>query len=149
MRDLVGAVGMEITAAVSTNLKVLKAPNVVGWGTLYLYSCRSKPCKPQSTCKCAQWIATSQHALAESQASESLFVVKDQSSRPYQVELQVNECPLTMEMDTGARVFIAPESVLSSLQPSVSFQPSNIVLKTYTGQYMYPSERCCLCGLHL
>ena len=95
--------------------------------------CRSKPRKAQS--KCAQWLATSEPALTESQVSEPLFVVEDQSSHPYyQVELQVNGFPLTMEVDTGAGVSIAPESVLSSLQPSVSLQPSNVVLKTYTGQ---------------
>ena len=94
--------------------------------------CRSKPRKPQS--KSAQWVAASEPALTESQVSEPLFVVEDQSSHPYQVELQVNGCPLTMEVDTGAGVSIAPESVLSSLQPSVSLQPSNVVLKTYTGQ---------------
>ena len=70
----------------------------------------------------------------ESQASESLSVVEDKFSCPYQVELQVNGHPLTMEVDTGAGVSIAPESVLSSLQPSVSLQPGNVVLKTYMGQ---------------
>ena len=82
----------------------------------------------------AQWVATSEPALTESQVSEPILGVEDQSSHPYQVELQVNGCPLTMEVDTGAGVSIAPESVLSSLQPSVSLQPSNVVLKRYTGQ---------------
>ena len=41
---------------------------------------------------------------------------------------------LTMEVDTGAAVSLAPESAVASLLPSAVIQPSNIVLKTYTGE---------------
>ncbi len=50
------------------------------------------------------------------------------------MELLVNGQPLTMEVDTGAGVSIAPESLMETLQPPVELQKTNIVLKTYTGQ---------------
>ena len=43
-------------------------------------------------------------------------------------------CVLIMEVDTGAGVSIASESVLASLLPSVELKKTNIVLNTYTGQ---------------
>ena len=46
----------------------------------------------------------------------------------------MNGHPFIMEMDTGAGVSIASESVLASLLPSVELKKTNIVLKTYTGQ---------------
>ena len=46
----------------------------------------------------------------------------------------MNGHPLIMEVDTGAGVSIAPESVLASLLPSVELKKTNVVLKTYTGQ---------------
>ena len=38
-----------------------------------------------------------------------------------------------MEVDTGAAVSLAPESILKSLPPGLKLQPSRAVLKTYTG----------------
>lgn len=68
------------------------------------------------------------------EATETLFVIKDQSSPPYLVSLKVNGQPLTMEVDTGAAVSLAPESAVEALLPSVQLQPSNVTLKTYTGE---------------
>ena len=50
------------------------------------------------------------------------------------VNLKVNGQPLTMEVDTGAAVSLATESAVEALLPSVQVQPSNITLKTYTGE---------------
>ena len=38
-----------------------------------------------------------------------------------------------MEVDTGA-ISLSPESAVASLLPSAVIQPSNVVLKTYTGE---------------
>ena len=54
-------------------------------------------------------------------------------SQPYLVGFQVNGEPLTMEVDTGAAVSLAPESVLANLLPS-TLQPTTTVLRTYTGE---------------
>ena len=68
------------------------------------------------------------------EATEHLFVIKDKTSPPYLVSLKVNGQPLTMEVDTGAAVSLATESAVEALLPSVQLQPSNITLKTYTGE---------------
>ena len=39
-----------------------------------------------------------------------------------------------MEVDTGAAVSLAPESVLANLLPSATLQPTTTVLRTYTGE---------------
>ena len=99
--------------------------------------CRSKPSRrpPRSTTRKTKWLATleSGHSLAQPDPVP-LFVIKDRSSSPYVVELRVNGQPLTMEVDTGAAVSLAPESAVTSLLPSAIIQPSNVVLKTYTGE---------------
>ena len=68
-------------------------------------------------------------------AEEYLFMVQEKSSTPpYHVEFQVNNQSLTMEVDTGAAVSLAPESAVAALLPSSELQPTNVVLKTYTGE---------------
>ena len=39
-----------------------------------------------------------------------------------------------MEVDTSEAVSLAPESAVASLLPSAIIRPSNVVLKTYTGE---------------
>ena len=70
----------------------------------------------------------------ELEATEPLFVIKDQTSPPYQVSLKVDGQPLTMEVDTGTAVSLTTESAVEALLPSVQLQPSNVTLKTYTGE---------------
>ena len=65
----------------------------------------------------------------------SLFVIRDEtSSQPYFAELQVNNQPLCMEIDTGAAVSLASESTVAPLLSATKLKPSSIVLKTYTGE---------------
>ena len=80
-------------------------------------------------------MATADCDLSPDKGDEPIYVIKgwSKSSRPYQVELQVNGQPLTMEVDTGATVSLAPESMLTSLLPTLRLQKSEAVLKTYTG----------------
>ena len=48
---------------------------------------------------------------------ESLFAIRDRSSSPpYRIELQVNDRPLSMEVDTGAAVSLAPCPTYYSLR---------------------------------
>ena len=50
------------------------------------------------------------------------------SSPPY------NGRTLEMEVDTGATVSLAPESAVAALLSTNPLQPSNAVLKMYTGE---------------
>ena len=78
---------------------------------------------------------TDQHDPATESASESLFIVRDQSlSPPYRVELRINDQPLCMEVDTEAAVSLAPESAVSSLLSPSALQSADVVVKTYTGE---------------
>ena len=67
--------------------------------------------------------------------SQQKNLVWDKSSTPpYHVEFQVNNQPLIMEVDTGAALSPAPESAVAALLPSAELQPTNVVVKTYTGK---------------
>ena len=60
--------------------------------------------------------------------------VTTEPSHPYQVVLQVNEKPVTMEIDTGAAVTIIPQSVQTSLFPNAQLERPTLSLRTYTAQ---------------
>ena len=98
--------------------------------------CRSRPAgrRPTDHDRKTQWVATTDTDHPAGQQEEHLFTVKDRSSPPYKVELSVNGQPLSMEVDTGAAVSIAPESAVTSLLSSSPLLPTSIVLKTYTGE---------------
>ena len=111
--------------------------------------CQSKAAwKPsRGPTKKAKWLSTttepapfSEESKVQSDdpaepAEESSFIVRNKSSTPpYHVEFQENNQPLTMEVDTGAAVSLAPESAVAALPPSSELQPTNVVLKTYTGE---------------
>lgn len=51
---------------------------------------------------------------------------------------QVNDVSLEMELDTGAAVSVIPEEISNTKFPKVKIQPSDIVLKTYTGERIKP-----------
>lgn len=46
----------------------------------------------------------------------------------------MNELPLKMEVDTGVALSVAPESTIGALLPSTELEPTNVVLRTYTGE---------------
>ena len=54
------------------------------------------------------------------------------SSPPITVTLQVNEQPISMEVDTGAEVSVMSEQVFFQVFPHATLQPSSLQLKTYT-----------------
>ena len=78
---------------------------------------------------------TSPSEGAAESTEEQLLVVRDKSSAPpYRVEFEVNGRPLKMEVDTGAALSVAPESAIGALLPSTQLEPTNVVLRTYTGE---------------
>ena len=76
----------------------------------------------------------------ESESSDSefhlnpIFVLGSRSSKPIEVDLVINDKPVTMELDTGAAVTIMSQRQQRSLFPDALLQPSNIRLKSYTGE---------------
>ena len=63
----------------------------------------------------------------------SLFTVHSEARKPIKVTLQVNGHPLTMELDTGAAVSIAPSTIYNKLFPKLPLKPSTVRLSSYTG----------------
>ena len=64
-----------------------------------------------------------------------LLAVRERSSAPpYRVEFSVNGRPLSMEVDTGAAVSVAPESAITALLQTTNLEPTTVVLRTYTGE---------------
>ena len=98
--------------------------------------CRSKqPGKhPKGQAKKTKWVSSTEPDQTSDSQEESLFVVQNKSSPPYKAELEVNGQPLTMEVDTGAAVSLAPESAVASLLTHSTLQPTGVILKTYTGE---------------
>ena len=96
-------------------------------------ACRSKVSGRRSKfpAKKTKWVSSTPD---EDSSEEPLYVIKSKSSPPYRVELEVNNHQITMEVDTGAAVSLAPESAVASLLSTSPLQPTNVVLKTYTGE---------------
>ena len=81
--------------------------------------------------KNTKWVTATPDADAP---EEHLYVINSKSSPPYRVELQVNNHPIAMEVDTGAAVTLVPESAVASLLSTSQLQPTNVILKMYTGE---------------
>lgn len=79
-------------------------------------------------------MATTEPSHTRDNQEEYLCVINNKSTTPYKVQLEVKGKPLTMEVDTGAAVSLAPESAVESLLSASELQPSNVILKTYTGE---------------
>ncbi len=58
------------------------------------------------------------------------------STRPIHVDVHVSGKPLTMVLDTGAAVSILSEDTFKKMFPKDRLHPSNLRLKTYTGEPM-------------
>ena len=65
-----------------------------------------------------------------------LLSVGLQSSHPITVDMVINSTTLSMEVDTGAAVSVISEDTSKALFPDMALQPTQIVLKTYTGEQM-------------
>ena len=95
--------------------------------------CRSSTRKPHQVAKKTKWVASESNEATTSQV-EPLLVIQNRSTPPYRVQLEVGGKPLTMEVDTGAAVSLAPESAVTSLLSTHQLLPSSVILKTYTGE---------------
>ena len=62
-----------------------------------------------------------------------LFILTHQSSKPYVVDVFINDAPVKMELDTGASVSVLNEATYRGLQQSIPLQPAAGQLRTYTG----------------
>lgn len=96
--------------------------------------CRSKPGrgrKPRGT-----------HYLQEEEETSedvtySLFTVRDQGVAPIFKVVNINDVPITMEVDTGAAVSVVTEATYQRIKESSQTQPlqhSQVCLKIYTGE---------------
>ena len=111
-----------ITLSVNVSFEILLATSVVG---NIAPLCRSKTSWKSTK---APTRKTKGLTMSESTDSDSasdcppenstgkepqpLFVVSDRFFPPYKVKLEVNGHPLEMEVDTGAAVSLAPESIV-------------------------------------
>ena len=67
----------------------------------------------------------------------NLFAIGSQSATPIQVEVTINQKPLTMELDTGASYSLISEHTYQSIWPEKDgpvLQESSVKLHTYTGE---------------
>ena len=66
-----------------------------------------------------------------------MFNLQDQSNEPTQLEIFLNELPVSMIMDTGASLSIISQATFDRLRQhdsSVTLNPSSVCLRTYTGE---------------
>ena len=65
-----------------------------------------------------------------------LYVIRDPKCPPITVQVALNEVPVTFEVDTGASSTVIAESTFRCVQQRtpVDLQPSEVRLKTYTGE---------------
>ena len=110
--------------------------------------CRSKQKQVQSGYSSKQDKRTNQlevdnleEVKVSSASSDSLssspydmFAISSRAS-PITVSVKINNCPLSMELDTGAAVSVISESMFHSLLgKSIELQPSTTTLRTYLGR---------------
>ena len=88
-----------------------------------------------STWSRTKWLVV-EDSPSDSEEEFQLLTIGTRSSHPISVDLVVNGKPLTMEVDTGAADSVLSEQTFKSLFPDTSLEPTNVVLKTYTGERM-------------
>ena len=83
----------------------------------------------------AKWVETPNDNASSTQADDiAVFTVGRNSPSPITVPLEINDTQVTMEVDTGAAVSLMPARVFSTHFPDQQLAPSNVSLKTYTGE---------------
>ena len=71
---------------------------------------------------------------SSSPVSYNLFSVSTKSE-PIMIPITINNCPLHMELDTGAAVSVIGEITFNTVfKNAINIQPSNITLRTYLGK---------------
>ena len=104
-------------------------------------ACRSRrnPTEASRKNKHPQTLTMTEHTEVDSDSSDqsyNLFSIESQAGKPIQVNLTVNEKPLTMELDTGASYSLISEQTYKATwsEGAPSLQQSGIKLHTYTGE---------------
>ena len=95
------------------------------------------PSSPHQNKPQAKFVEVEPEPVGDSPAEDlALFTVGAQASNPIEVALQINDRPLTMELDTGADVSIVSEKTYRTLLPGTELKPLPVPLRTYTGEQM-------------
>lgn len=71
---------------------------------------------------------------AHSDPEEFPIYVVGSSSQPICVEVELNGIATSMKVDTGAALSLLPDQVFHTNWPDTALRPSQVVLKTYTGE---------------
>lgn len=65
------------------------------------------------------------------------------SSKPIEVQVEIENQKITMELDTGAGVSLIPNDMfVKALSPKVDIKPTKVVLKTFTGEKIPVKGKC-------
>ena len=72
--------------------------------------------------------------LPEEETEFTLFIVGSKRNNPIIATLQVNGCPIDMEVDTGAAVSLVSTSIQKKYFPTKVIEAGDITLTTYTGE---------------
>ena len=121
--------------------------------------CRSRGKQPQQTQRPQSGRRPmrqphSTHHVEEEDDVDPVYTLFHMSARkpsPMLVTLQLNQAPLQMEIDTGASASLISERTYRTLWPSDSappLQPSDIKLRTYTGEELTVLGRVDVAVLH-
>ena len=105
-------------------------------------ACRSRLSKPAKQGRSvrkphrAHQICARESPPEEDSSGEEYFFHKlgEKSSCPIEISLLANGTPLEMEVDTGADISIISEKTRKTLFPDQRIYPSDLILKTYTGE---------------
>ena len=92
--------------------------------------CRSRQSQPASL-KPVNAVAD---CLPEEETEFTLFSVGSKRNNPIIATLQVNGCPIDMEVDTGAAVSLVSTSIQKKYFPTKVIEAGDITLTTYTGE---------------
>ena len=104
-------------------------------------ACRSRrnPTEASRKNKNPQTLTMTEQTEVDSDSSDqsyNLFSIQSYAGKPIQVNLTVNEKPLTMELDTGAAYSLISEQTYKATwsEGAPSLQQSGVKLHTYTGE---------------
>ena len=104
-------------------------------------ACRSRrnPTEASRKNKNPQTLTMTEQTEVDSDSSDQsykLFSIQSHAGKPIQVNLTVNEKPLTMELDTGAAYSLISEQTYKATwsEGAPSLQQSGVKLHTYTGE---------------
>ena len=96
---------------------------------------------------------TSSTLLEEEESDEGkeyliLHLGSGTSSPPVEINLVINEQPLYMELDTGVAPSIVSETTFHQLWPTAKLSPSDVRLRTYSGEALSALGKVNVCVKH-